>query len=116
MLKCLCGLCAQWARSLLCVSGPPKLTARFNSHAVRYVLQERSVPAEVLELPQKGDRIIHFAWEPHVRTPDTLRRLLCSAFVQWTHASALLLHWTSALGGAADWLLLPALCHRHAET
>lgn len=29
-------------------------------------LQERSVPAEVLELPQKGDRIIHFAWEPHV--------------------------------------------------
>jgi len=29
--------------------------------------QERSVPAEVLELPAKGDRIIHFAWEPHVR-------------------------------------------------
>lgn len=25
------------------------------------------MPAEVLELPQKGDRIIHFAWEPHVR-------------------------------------------------
>lgn len=25
------------------------------------------MPAEVLELPAKGDRIIHFAWEPHVR-------------------------------------------------
>jgi translation initiation factor 3 subunit B len=30
-----------------------------------FSLKERSVPAEVLELPQKGDRIIHFAWEPH---------------------------------------------------
>lgn len=32
------------------------------------------MPAEVLELPQKGDRIIHFAWEPHVRL------LLCWSF------------------------------------
>jgi translation initiation factor 3 subunit B len=30
-----------------------------------FSLKERSVPAEVLELPAKGDRIIHFAWEPH---------------------------------------------------
>ena len=36
--------------------------------------QERSagVPAEVLELPQKGDRIIHFAWEPHVSSTPAL--------------------------------------------
>lgn len=49
------------------------------------------MPAEVLELPQKGDRIIHFAWEPHVRVLNPPAACAAAAFVQWTHASALLL-------------------------
>ncbi len=44
-------------------SGSPWLTCATSMPP----LQERSVPADVLELPQKGDRIAHFAWEPHVR-------------------------------------------------
>jgi Eukaryotic translation initiation factor eIF2A len=48
--------------------------------------QERSVPAEVLELPQKGDRIIHFAWEPHVREPNPPAARSAAACVPQTHA------------------------------
>ena len=35
--------------------------------AVWRLAQERDTPTFVLELPAKGDRIVHFAWEPHVR-------------------------------------------------
>ncbi len=48
------------------------------------------MPAEVLELPQKGDRIIHFAWEPHVRALKPSAACAAAALVQWTHALQLL--------------------------
>ena len=48
-----------------------------------FSVKERDFPMEVLELPNKAEKVVDFAWEPKVRTLATRLTGLLAGVLSW---------------------------------